>query len=303
MRVACVGAADIDRKLHLLSAVVPGSSNPARAEEVVGGVACNVARACAALGLETAMAGIVGRDAAGDRVLAALAAAGVDTTLIARSADRPTASYSAVLDPGGGLVVGVAVMGIHEELDEAWAERIGFRLAACDTWVVDANPPAAVLRRLLETRADDAFVAADPVSAAKAANLRPVLGLVDALFPDAAEAAVLAGHPVAGPADAARAAKAIRRLGPGVVVVTLGGEGIVVADDAGTAHLAAIPPARVVDVTGAGDVMIAGYLLGRAQGEDAPLYGLAAASLAVESDESVPAGLTAAAVLRRLEER
>jgi pseudouridine kinase len=50
------------------------------------------------------------------------------------------------------------------------------------------------------------------------------------------------------------------------VVVTLGGSGAVLAEPDGTCRVAALP-AAVVDVTGAGDALVAGTVAGLVRGE------------------------------------
>ena len=58
-----------------------------------------------------------------------------------RSSGPPTASYLAVLDRDGRLIVAAADMEVYEALDPAWADRVGRALGGFDAWVVDANLP------------------------------------------------------------------------------------------------------------------------------------------------------------------
>jgi pseudouridine kinase len=53
--VMCIGAANLDRKLRTIAAMQLGTSNPATAEEVYGGVARNIAENLARLNLPTAL--------------------------------------------------------------------------------------------------------------------------------------------------------------------------------------------------------------------------------------------------------
>ena len=66
-----------------------------------GGAEANVASHLAALGRRAAWAGLVGDDALGRRLVAQLAARGVDTTWVDADADAPTGVY--VKDPGRGV--------------------------------------------------------------------------------------------------------------------------------------------------------------------------------------------------------
>ncbi len=111
----------------------------------------------------------------------------------------------------------------------------------------------------------------------------------DLLKPNAEELASLTGDdPVRLDADPAAAEDAARRLvadGVGTVLLTLGAEGAVLVDSAGTWR-ATPPPITLRSTVGAGDASLAGYLLADLRGlgqadrlREAVAYGAAAASL------------------------
>ncbi|MCB2222675.1 MAG: carbohydrate kinase family protein [Actinobacteria bacterium] len=296
MEIACFGGAHIDTKAHLLEGARLGTSNPAHVMRAPGGVACNVARSLARLGAQAAVCSLTGDDPAADALHATLQAEGIDVTGLAAAPGRATASYLAVLDPDGALVLGVADMQIYDEAGREWAEQAAAHAAGAAVWMVDANLPAATLEVLVALARVP--VVADPVSVPKASRLLPVLAHLEAVFPDRAEAGVLARLDGAVPAEAAAA---IHAIGSRRVVVSLGPDGAHehTADGAGTRP--ALAPRRVVDVTGAGDALAAGYTYALAAGEEDPLgWGLAAASMALETDASIPEGLSAQAVRDRI---
>lgn len=301
--IACIGGIDVDRKAHVIDAVRPGSSNPVRVSSCPGGVAGNVARNLAHLGCSVALFSIVGTDPTGENLLRELQSASIDVSSMRRSAHRPTASYTAVLDPEGQLFIGLADMEIFEELDAAWADAISPRLADCPLWVVDANLPAITIERLLTAHKGRATVLADPISIAKSVRFRKVLSKIDVLFPNRLEAAELTGLAVKSRDNAARAAAELCRLGVSTVVLTLGADGIYLAGGRTTKFIPPIPAPRIVDVTGAGDALVAGYAFALLSGgaEDPALLGLAAASFAVESEQSVAENLSLELLRRRIE--
>ncbi|MDX1503457.1 MAG: carbohydrate kinase family protein [Thermoanaerobaculia bacterium] len=300
-RIFCFGGAVVDRSLRPLHELRRGTSNPVVTAAAPGGVARNVAEGLARLGVPVSLCSIVGEDADGDRLVHGLAAAGVDVERVQRSPHAPTAGYWAVLDPRGELYLGLADMEIFEGLDDAWAEAAMADAEAAKIWVVDANLDPVGLGRLLRTRRQGTTVAADPVSEAKAGRLRPFLDRIDVLFPDRGELAELADLPAEDDGQVAAAADRLRRLGVGAVVVSLGERGVYVDDGERRQCFAALPPARVRDVTGAGDALLAGWVwaLAAAPGVDPVRAALAAASLAVESARTVPAELTPERLLRR----
>jgi len=148
-KMLCIGGAHLDRKAYALSAVVAGSSNPVRLSTGWGGVARNVAETLVRLGASAGLVSRLGADAEGDRLLAALGALGIDTGLIVRVPGESTASYTALIDPAGELVVGLADMAIYDGMDEAFFAPIKPSLAGHAAWFVDANLPTTGLAALL----------------------------------------------------------------------------------------------------------------------------------------------------------
>ena len=291
--IACVGGAHFDRKARLAGPCRPGTSNPVTVSVTPGGVARNVAEALARLGHPVSLFTTIGADTEGDSLLAALSALSVNVENVHR-AGAPTGSYTAIIEPDENLVMGLADMEIYDALDPDWADAVAANLARHAIWVVDANLPQATLQRVLAARGS-ARVFANPVSAAKAERLRPVLAQLDAIFADRAEAEVLCGIAVETQEEGLRAARKIRALGPQTVVLSLGAEGVAVAR-ASEETVYAAPSVPVADVTGAGDALLAGYVHGNlvAGADKAVRFGLAAAAMALASDHAVPPELTPA---------
>jgi pseudouridine kinase len=282
VRIACIGGAHIDRHGMLKQPLVPATSNPGNVNCTFGGVARNVAENLARLGCEVMLVSLVGDDEAGRSVMAHLASLGVDISTIG-VVRRPTASYTAILQPDGELVVGLADMDLYEEITPAMLEPALPRLGECDGWFLDANLPAATLIWLADQRGSR-WLAADAVSVPKAQRLSGVLPHIDLLFLNRAQAEVI---------NARRAAAG---------VITGGAAGVTAWSRDEVRTLSALP-AVPRDVTGAGDALIAGTLFGITAGRDlfdAVALGLAAAAITVESVHSVAPHLTAELVYERL---
>ncbi|PTA67117.1 PfkB family carbohydrate kinase [Deinococcus arcticus] len=305
-RVVVVGGANVDVKARTLAPVVPGTSNPGAAAQAPGGVARNVAENLARLGVAVSLIAAVGRDSLGDWLLRETEAAGVDVRAVLRAPGVATGTYTAVLDPGGELVVAVAAMAATEALTpaEMQARRGVLRGAA---WVVaDGNLPPPTLSHLL-TLAHDAGVPVvfEPVSVPKAARLRPLLasGLAPhTVTPNVAELGALLGRALPDEPGALHAAAAeLQAQGVAVVWVRRGERGSLLATPQGTWELPALP-AQVRDVTGAGDAMLAAFLAALLSGrppQEAARAGHAAAALTVESEFAVSPTLTPAAIQAR----
>jgi pseudouridine kinase len=265
-------------------------------------VAGNVARNLGRLGLPVTLFSVVGDDAAGHSLLGELHAASVDTSGVRHSPGPPTASYLAVLDREGRLLVAAADMEVYEVLDTAWADRVGGTLSSFDAWVLDANLPGTTIARLLRY-AGRTLLVADPVSVPKASRLAPALPRLDVIFPDRAEALALAGMSTEADSSVVTAAAAIRRAGVRRVVVSLGAGGVYVDDGVAAQQVPPLAPRSMVDVTGAGDAQIAGYLYGLSREGSGPApihWAMAAASLTLETIDSARADLTPALLADRV---
>ncbi len=292
--VACIGGAHWDQKICLQQPAEMGTSNPARTTRSHGGVARNVAENLARLGCYVSLFSVLGDDVPARDLIAAMTELGVNCDDLLCAPDRTTANYSAVLNPDGALVIGIADMEIYCDLDAAWADATVPKLADHGVWVLDGNINAAGLSRLLRHPDRPAIVLVDPVSVAKSARLLPTLDRIDVLFPDRAEAAALSGLPVRNGEQALAAADHLCSVGVGSVVVSLGAAGIAMTDGSYRALLPAAPVGIVRDVTGAGDALLAGYVYGLIHGGEIPpeLFGLAAAGLTIEVAATVNPDLT-----------
>jgi len=295
--VVCVGGAVVDRKYLLAAPARPGTSNPAAAMPADGGVARNVAENLARLGIAVRLVSAVGDDEGGRGLLAGLAAAGVDTTAVAVVAGEGTAEYVAVLTPDGDLELGVAAMAVLGRID---AGQVDAAWPASGWVFADANLGPDVLRHVLalgRAAGGRVRVALDAVSVPKAARLPGRLDGVDLLFCNADEArALLAGTADTRQDDAAELAGALVAAGAAAVVLTRGPQGALLAHDGQVLPVPAVP-ADVVDVTGAGDALVAGTLAGLATGltpAAAVARGTLVAALTVADRRTVRADLAAA---------
>jgi pseudouridine kinase len=96
-------------------------------------------------------------------------------------------------------------------------------------------------------------------------------------------------------------AEGLLRAGAASVVLTRGVRPVLVADAEGCREVA-VPPADVVDVTGAGDALVAATLAALTTGrvlDDAVADGVAAAALTLASSASVRADLSPQLIANR----
>lgn len=293
----------MDLKVQTRTPAVTGTSNPGHAIWAPGGVGRNIAETLARLGNPVELIAAVGADPAGVELVERTKAAGVGVDHLVRTAEQ-SGVYCAVVDDSGELVIGVSDMRATDQVTIRLLMPHRDLIANAEVLVLDGNLSPQVIGWLLDyALAAGVPVLLDTVSVAKAEWIGPVLNPtrpVHTVTPNIDELAGLLGHPVGtSTQEIVAAAAELHARGVSNVWVRRGPSGSLLstwADEEGTeVHEFAAPQAEVVDVTGAGDSMSAGYLhvwLAVGDVAEAAHFGQALASLTVESTDTVRADLT-----------
>ncbi len=235
------------------------------------GAESNTCVGLARLGLRTAWVSCLGADAAGDRILAAIRAEGVDVQWVERSATRPTGLM--LKDPDAGVQYyrresAASAMG-PALLDPVPVSEARAVLVTGVTALIGADAQAAGLALLDRARGlrivDPNLRAGLWGSARRAALVRPFVERCDLVLAGFDELAEVLG---AGKAEAAGGAEALARaataLGPREVVVRAASTVGALAD--GVWSELDIRRDAAVDPIGAGDAFNAGYVAVRLRG-------------------------------------
>jgi 1-phosphofructokinase len=142
------------------------------------------------------------------------------------------------------------------------AAEVGW-VALCGSLPKGASPDLHA-RLLREARQAGARVLLDASGAPFAAALA---GGPDCIKPNGEELGEVLGERIAGVADAASAAGRMQARGVGTVIVSLGADGAVFADGGRRVHAVGRPQV-LRSTVGAGDAMVAGWLMGVLRGLD-----------------------------------
>jgi ribokinase len=281
-------------RLPRLDETLPGSG----VRYVFGGKGGNQAVAAARHGATTAMAACVGDDAAGEVLRAALAAAGVDHSGVSTCAGLASGMSVAIVT-GQGDYGAVIVTGANAAID-AEAARLD---PAARVLVLQNEIPAEANRILARRAADAGLLVIHNAAPARPldAELSRHVGL---LVANRVEAEQLTGQDAAG-IDGALAAAARLSSGGATAIVTLGGDGAVLAEPGSAPVRMPGHAVRVVSTHGAGDAftgaLAARLALGAAMA-GALAYAQAAAALHVSSTDDERARLGPEKVVRFLAE-
>jgi pseudouridine kinase len=289
--VACIGAANLDRKLRSLATLAMGTSNPARQDESFGGVARNIAENLARLGTPVSLTTAIGDDASGRALLAHAEAAGIDMRGTLKLANVCSGTYTAVLDEHGEMIVALADMALYDAITaELLAGRQPHRVLPALT-VADLNLPIETVAALLdEARRDAVPLVLVAVSQPKMARLPQELHGLRLLILNQGELETRFGAPIRTDADFAAACALVQAQGAQDVIVTRGGAGVLYTRAGGIGQLPA-SDAHLVDVTGAGDAFAAAVCWSLFQGsEDLELAcrrGLKLSAMTLECEQTV----------------
>lgn len=243
--VFVVGSVNIDLIFRVEALPRAGQTVLARSpQELDGGKGGNQAVAAARLGADVRMVACVGTEAAGDRALAGLRAAGVHDRAVQRRGSRTgTATVLVSEDGENAIVVSPAANGLltPADVDEALAHaRSGIVLISLEV------PLAAAEAAVMAASAQGLTVVLNP---APAHVLSPeLLASCDVLIPNEHEVGHL-GQPDIG---------ALLARGTGAVVVTHGAAGAEIHRMGMPVRLIPAFPVDAVDTTGAGDAFCGG---------------------------------------------
>ena len=288
-----IGGANMDLKARSKARATHHTSNPGHGSMAPGGVGRNIAENLARLGDRVHLVSVVGRDRLGDNLLDHTAAAGVRVEHVART-DRPTGTYTAVLDTDGELIVAIADMDATTELGVRQLHAARDVIATAGVLVIDGNLGREAVDYALDL-AEGVRAVFEPVSVPKAAGLREALDArVYAVTPNRDELAALTELPTRTDRQVRTAARSLHDRGVELVWIRLGERGSVLSTTDGAVEIPAVPT-NVQDVTGAGDSMLAAFchvLLEGGSPEAAARFGHAAAALTIDSPHTVRPDLT-----------
>jgi len=295
-----VGGVNVDIGGRSFAPLVAADSNPGTVSVALGGVGRNIAHNLSLLGVDVRLLAAYGDDLHGQQVVSSCASLGIDLSHARKVSGGTTSTYLYLTDERGEMALAVSDMSICEKITpEYLAEKLPL-LRNARVVVADANIPAESLVWLAENCTAPLFV--DPVSTAKAEKLRPILHKIHTLKPNRLEAELLSGVKIHTAEDAEAAARKLMELGVHRVFLSLGGDGVLAAMDGRFLRLPNIP-GRMVNTTGCGDAFLAALVWAYLAGSDlenTARAGLAAGSIAMESEQTINPNLSADALKQRM---
>jgi sugar/nucleoside kinase (ribokinase family) len=284
MRAICMGVHVLDVLVRPVEAIPEGQGGEL-VEEIrvtAAGSAGGTALVLAKLGAAVKSAGAIGRDAAGDMLLALLERDGVDTSLLVRREDVQTSASVLPIRPSGERpafhVVGANGTFGPDDVPAAEVEA-ATHIHVGGPEFMGGETVAPLLAR---ARENGAVTSADVLAPGEPGLLEwigPALPELDYFLPNAEQVLALTGSD-----DLEEGSRALIERGAGCVAATRGAEGVTIVDADGAETVPAFE-VEAVDTTGCGDAFSAGFLRGLSLGRDrrdATVLGCAAAALVAQ---------------------
>jgi ribokinase len=265
-RVCVIGSSNLDFTVAVPHLPRPGETvSGGQLGISPGGKGANQAVAARRLGAEVRFVTLLGADVVGERLRAALLAAGLPPEGILGTDEATTGVALIAVDPAGRNQIAVAPGANHRLTPERVAPHAD-SIAWADVVLLQLETPIETVRWALhEARRAGKVTILNPAPARVLPLPPDILPLVHYLTPNETEAGLILGHEVSGVAGAEAAGRALAGLGVRTSVVTVGAEGAVLVGPAGSIHVPgfAVSP---LDTVGAGDAFNGGLATALAAG-------------------------------------
>ncbi|MDF3140571.1 MULTISPECIES: carbohydrate kinase family protein [unclassified Streptomyces] len=284
MKVVTMGVHVLDVLVRPVEAI-PEAQGATLVEDIrmtAAGTAGGTALTLAKLGASVSSAGAIGSDPTGDMLVQLLGAAGIDTRFLVRRTDTPTSASVLPIRPNGDrpslhLLGANITYGPDDVPWEAIAEATHLHLGGPELIGVEA-----ATRILSYAKEHGVVTSVDLLAPGVLGSFEQIasaLPYVDHMLPN--EDQVLG---FTGEEDLVAGANKLLAAGAGLVAVTRGGDGALLATPQGTEKVPAFA-IDVVDTTGCGDAFSAGFVRGMGLGRtpyDSAVLGCTAAALVAQ---------------------
>lgn len=235
-------------------------SNPGCVKVSVGGVCRNIAENMARIDMNTKFISVLGDDERGREILEQAKEKDFDMShsLVVKGGSTPT--YLAILDEKGEMVSAVVDLKITDHFSKEFIDSKAEIIKNSEYMVFDADNPEILEYIVTKYEGCSKFVL-DPVSAAKAKNVKHLLKYFHTVKPNRHEAEAFCGFEVKTYDDVKKAGKFFLDKGIENVFISLDADGIYYNNGKEEGIIRA-NNVSVVNVTGAGDSFVAGICYG-----------------------------------------
>ena len=263
-------------------------SNPGKVKTSFGGVCRNIAECMARVGVNTKFISILGDDETGARMIehSEMMKYDMSESLIIKGGHTPT--YMAILDEQGEMVSAVVDMKIIDMFTTEFIDSKEDTIKNSEYMILDSDRPD-IVEYVLKTFSGHTKFILDPVSAAKAKNIKHLIQHFHTIKPNRYEAEIMCGFKIHNDEDLRKAGQYFIDLGIQNVFITLDEDGIYYNNGIEEGKIKA-NDVKVINVTGAGDSFVAGIANGYMNNislVDTVKYAIAMSTITIATEETI----------------
>ncbi|NLL61221.1 MAG: ribokinase [Candidatus Atribacteria bacterium] len=290
--IIVIGGANIDVKGKPKNFLQWMTSNPGSIQVSHGGVGRNIAHYLGLLNIPVTFLSAVGDDEAGREILEKLRHAQVQTGEIIQSKKDPTGKYIAVLNEKGDMEVGISDTEIMKRVTPRYLIAKAGIIRKNRMVIIDANLTTRALNHIASfCSSENIPILVDPVSVEKSRKLLGILPKIDFLTPNMGELSSLSGTIIKEIGDSKRAIERLMKKGVNHIILTGGTQGAYLySKEVPEGKFIRTRRRKMVDSTGAGDALLAGFAYGLYHNYElsqAVQAGLIMSALTVTSSQTV----------------
>lgn len=283
-----IGGSNIDIYAKSHSDLVLKDSNIATVKYAFGGVARNIVENLANLNANVSFTTVLGNDSFGRDILTSLTAKGVkmNNSLIIDGAN--TSSYMAVLNKNDMYVAMCDTKVLDENLTCSTIDNLKDEIKDDDYLILDTNLSEEILKHIVDNLKGIKVI--DAISTNKVYKLKPILNKIDIVKLNKLEAEKLAEKEIESREDIKQIITDLNVVGVKEVLVTFGTKLYVGYEGKVYMFHHHAYQEFPVNVTGAGDSLIACYTYKRSNGasiEEASAFGISASVLTINHIDAV----------------
>lgn len=271
MSIIVIGSVFVDIKGYPSRTYIPGGRNAGKVRYVHGGVSRNIAEDLGNLGLEPVYLSLVDPNGVGEDVLLRLQEHGVDVSLV-RQTPEGMGTWLAVFDNNNDVCASISHRPDMMPLLKLLQDKGNTIFPAAESVLLELDLDEPVVEELYRLKAKygtKVYAAVSNINIAL--DRRAYLQQTDCFVCNRQEAGVLFSVGFSGENPEALA-RQLSELVTGAeipaMIVTLGADGAVWADQNGRFGVCPAQQVPVADTTGAGDAFFAGVAAGLTYGKD-----------------------------------
>ncbi|MBQ6478768.1 MAG: winged helix-turn-helix transcriptional regulator [Erysipelotrichaceae bacterium] len=301
-----VGACNVDVYGRSRIPIRTHYDHPADIVSGVGGVMYNIICNYVKLGGKADLITAYSDDAYGMMITSECKRNGIDIhdSLMAKGAT--SGIFMQIQDENNDMYMAICDMSILENLTPAYLRSKEKTIRNARLVVMDPSLPDDVIRELIGICKDHTSLYIDPISENYALKMRPYVPDIDLIKPNRGELENLSGMKIKNDEDLFKAVDKLLEQGAKRVVVSLGSQGILYADQDRKIRKRLPEEKHMVNASGAGDALMAAIIYGDVNGLDIDKtldYGLAAGIAAIRSNKTINSEMSVELLDKIIEEK